>query len=266
MIALIDYDVICYSAGFAVQHTYYHIGGKTFEKKSEAQAYQDFIEAYDEEIVPEVVAEPESHALQIAKQLIKRIVKESGADDYEGYLTGKGNYRESIATIKPYKGNRTASKPVHYESIKTYLQERHNGEVIEGQEADDKMGIVQSQNPDRTTICTIDKDLRMIPGRHYNWQTSEVFFVDEWEGIKWFYTQLLTGDTVDNIQGVPRIGAKKAEKILADCKTVEEMECAVGLAYACSSYEDPEAAMIENGRLLWIRRREGEFWEPLCYA
>ena len=110
-------------------------------------------------------------------------------------------------------------------------------------------------------ICTIDKDLKMIPGHHYNWVTKKKEFINDADAIRFFYTQLITGDTTDNIVGIYGKGIQAANKILQGLSTEEEYLRAVALAYAVSDYEDPEEAMIENGRLLWIRREEGELWQ-----
>lgn len=68
------------------------------------------------------------------------------------------------------------------------------------------------QNLEKTVICTKDKDLDMISGLHYNWtKDKEPYEVSEQQALKAFYSQLLTGDRVDNIQGIKGIGNKKAE-------------------------------------------------------
>ena len=100
----------------------------------------------------------------------------------------------------------------------------------------------------------------MIPGKHYNMQTGKLFEVTEEEGIKFFYTQLLTGDPVDNIRGVFGIGPRKAEKILKDAVTEKELFDLVLKEYQKGYKEKAEEALLENGRLLWIRRNEEEMW------
>ncbi len=60
---------------------------------------------------------------------------------------------------------------------------------------------------------SIDKDLDMIRGWHYNFIKDKKYFIDDQQAIKHFYTQILTGDRVDNIIGLRGIGPKKAEKI-----------------------------------------------------
>jgi hypothetical protein len=50
---------------------------------------------------------------------IDRIVERSGADSWVGYLTeSSSNFRMGVATILPYKGNRSGStKPPRYLSL-----------------------------------------------------------------------------------------------------------------------------------------------------
>lgn len=172
------------------------------------------------------------------------------------YLTGSNNYRFDIATIQPYKGKR-GEKPVHLKATRDQLQTRWLAEVVEGQEADDALGIKATELKGNCTIASIDKDLLMIPATHYNFVKKEWTEVSQEKGDYFFYKQLLTGDTVDNIQGVPGIGPKKAEKAYQGCTTVQEM-----YQKALEMYKGDAEALLENARLLWLRRYEGEMWEP----
>jgi 5'-3' exonuclease len=67
----------------------------------------------------------------------------------------------------------------------------------------------------------------------------------------------LTGDNADNIKGLYGIGPKKAEKLLAGCDTEESMWEVV-----VKAYDNDIDRIIENARLLWLRRYENELWEP----
>ena len=53
------------------------------------------------------------------------MIKLDGAT-YDGYLTGKDNFRYKVATLKPYKGNRTQPKPHWYQAIRDYLVAKYN--------------------------------------------------------------------------------------------------------------------------------------------
>ena len=46
------------------------------------------------------------------------------------------------------------------------MQSRYGAQVIDGMEADDALALAQT---DKTAIATIDKDLLMVVGRHYNY-------------------------------------------------------------------------------------------------
>jgi len=74
--------------------------------------------------------------------------------------------------------------------------------------------------------------------------------------VRFFYTQLLTGDRVDNIIGLKGIGPVKAAKALADLTTDIEMYNKV-----VEMYDGDKVRVLENARLLWLRRTPGEMWE-----
>ena len=182
--------------------------------------------------------------------------------DYQGFLTGSNNYRKEIAVTAPYKGNRTQEKPKHFDLIREYLEKAWGCEVVQGQEADDAIGIkaYTYESTDDYVVMSIDKDLDMIRGWHYNFIKDNKYFVDDQQAIKHFYTQILTGDRVDNIVGLKGIGPKKAAKILEDCKTEEDMYKAV-----LKAYDNDEKRVLENGQLLWIRRNENQIWSPALF-
>ena len=176
--------------------------------------------------------------------------------DAEGFLTGYENFRISIAKTKPYKGTRTQDKPKHLTLLRDYLTTAWKFSVEQYQEADDALGIAAySMEPEDYIICTTDKDLNMIRGWHYNMRKNEKFWVDEDDTLYNFYTQVLTGDRVDNIPGLAGIGPKKAEKILKGCKTEDQLYEAV-----LKAYDNNEEYLCEQAQLLWIRRKPNQLW------
>jgi 5'-3' exonuclease len=202
--------------------------------------------------------------LKAAKQSLDDFVSTiiaQGADDcesYQLYLTGHGNYREKVATIQPYKGNRgNREKPKWFYDMRDRLEDEWGAEVIHGQEADDALAIAATANPN-CIIATIDKDLLQVPGRHYNFVKEIYQEVSEVEGLRFLYKQMLTGDRTDNIRGVHGIGEKKAEKILEGLTTEAELHDAV-----LATYEGNLAEMTENAILLYMRRVPNEWWVPL---
>jgi len=126
-------------------------------------------------------------------------------------------------------------------------------------EADDACGINQT---DKTIICSRDKDLKMIPGWHYGWPAGNQKefgpkFITEVEALRNFYRQMLTGDPVDNIPGLWNVGTN------ASCvKQIDSFDSEVPMAeFVRREYEKRfgsywELFMMENAKLLWIKREE----------
>jgi len=202
--------------------------------------------------------DPAEFALARLSEFLDNLSSSDGIDEVWGYLTGKGNFRNEIAVTAPYKGNRILVKPYHYQLLREYMERAWGFEVIEGMEADDAIGIESYRNePDETLIVSIDKDLNMIRGHHYNFVKEERYYVTEEEAIRNFYLQILTGDKVDNIIGLAGIGPVKSKKLLVDCNNELEMYEAV-----LKAYDGDEARVLENARLLWILREEKQVWQP----
>lgn len=194
-------------------------------------------------------------------EMMAGIFKDTKADSHRTFLTdSQGNFR--LKLYAEYKANRKAG-PLYLQEIKNYLIMDYEAEVTYGEEADDALGIHQTEN---TIICSIDKDLLQIPGHHYNFVTKEAKVVTETEGLRAFYRQLAMGDSGDNITGIPGIGKAKATKIIGDSTTEEDLFRKVYEAYdkyftpVGVAKEEWEGIMLLWGRLVKIRTRKDEIW------
>lgn len=271
---LVDGDILVYRCGWAAEKTAYYVNGEQVENKRAAKALVED----DSLIHSEVILEPVENALQMVRTALINIRdKVDYFGDMKVYLTGDGNFREKIATLKEYKGNRKdMRKPYWYDDIRFYLTQYWDAEVIDGQEADDAIGIQAWRDYNDAEDCSIivstDKDLDMLPGFHYNWVKGETYFVEEYEAMQNFYTQVLTGDTSDNIPGVPGIGPVKAAKALEGSLAFSENHDVEAACYyaALDTYgeafgDKAKDTMYEVATLLWIRREPDEMWEPFKY-
>jgi 5'-3' exonuclease len=178
--------------------------------------------------------------------------------DYSVYLTGKDNYRYDIAKTLPYKGNRRhVEKPRHLQSARDYMESKYKAIISEGEEADDLISKEAARLNYKACVASVDKDMLQLPCWHFNFVRGDYVKVEPFGGIKFFYTQILTGDTADNIAGLWKVGPVKAKKILDDAETEEDLwDCVV------KAYDGNEDRVIENARLLWLRREEEEIWQP----
>ena len=236
-LALMDGDILCYRIGFTTQDV------------------------------------SENIALSRINTYIDNILFESGASDYLIYLSPSKNYRHEV--YPEYKGNRVAEKPKHFNLVRDYLINHEAAVVCDNEEADDGMGIKQMSMAEkvyedgewltdyRSIICSIDKDLKQIPGRHYDFVKNKFSFITPEEGIYFFYQQLLTGDRVDNIPGLPKVGPVKAKKILGEMTDESTYKEKVLEAYRTILALDETAArerINTIGRLLWIRKEPNQMW------
>ena len=188
--------------------------------------------------------------------MLKRILHETEATSYISYLTGPNNFRY---TINPeYKANRKdVEKPKHLGICRDFIMKFYNGVMCDGFEADDAMGIAQckQETKEPTVICSIDKDMLMIPGYHYNFVKNEFSQVSELEGIKQLYRQMIIGDSTDNIFGIKGIGKVGAAKIIDHLTDESQMFLEVWQLY------NDDKRLLMNANCLWIQRNENEMYE-----
>ena len=139
---------------------------------------------------------------------------------------------------KEYKAKRKRNKYVwlmreHYKFNEAAHSETH--------EADDLIARrVNDLGRENCVVISIDKDLKQIGGwlwsylktnekdtygnivvneyglKNRIYKHEEVSWITQDEAKLFFWTQMLMGDSVDGIQGLKRVGAKTAEKLLKD--------------------------------------------------
>lgn len=299
---LIDGDPLVYSCGFAAERTNrilnwleIHPGEEEPEvvEKFATLHYgwrrDAFIELYNlhpDEFVEhlQVIPQPLPNALHILGDTIRRVqlacegfAAEVGltVGQTRVFLTGKPNYRDTVATIRGYKANRKdARRPYWYKELRRYMVERWDAEVTQGYEADDALSMIQwntdHENPS-TILCTIDKDLKMVPGLHYNYGTKKEAYIGWDDALLAFWRQLLAGDPTDNIPGLWKVGEKTAAKLLPRYTNAAQMYSRALTAYEENFDKFPDkhsphlsgkTSLLENARLLWMLTHNDELWVP----
>lgn len=138
-------------------------------------------------------------------------------------LSHKDNFRYGV--LESYKHNRKGSvQPMLRPVLKQYLLDNYECRMFDNLEGDDVLGILATDGKgDDRIMVTIDKDLRTVPGKHYNWNHAkdnntigEIFKVTEAEADHFHLLQVLAGDATDGYKGCDGIGMVTAEKILSD--------------------------------------------------
>lgn len=223
---------------------------------------------------------------------LKAAQRACGAEEVRILMTSRGSHkghRYAVARVKPYQGQRTDSRrPKNWEFLRELLDTQalpdFTYETTGIAEADDLFSRYAKGHPD-CVIYTQDKDMRMIPGKHLDWLTHILFTLhpgqfrvvhdDKVWGRSWFWSQMLHGDSADNIPGLPfytdgsivKSGENKGK--LKEIRCGEKSDLVVNVLPkidsdlgACSVLSAPWAScygdrwlveMLEQGILLWMR-------------
>lgn len=148
--------------------------------------------------------------------------------------------------------------------IHSYALE-HGAVQSDGWEADDQVRAwawEATEDDIPWVIAGIDKDLLQIPGTHFNYGGTEKkpleedakwTFITPEEGDFRFACQLLTGDTIDNIKGIHRVGPKKAAKALENMNRKSMMEKIIEM-YKDEFGDQWENRLHINCNLIYMRR------------
>lgn len=302
MLLIADGDPIVYRSGFAAETISYDVvvegpngelEQKLFEprdgKSANDRLKESLTECPDWTVVSKeklVKAEPVSHALEIVRSSLESISKEV-SEHFEVrkhsralILSGKTNWRDKVATLLPYKGNRDPThKPVHYTAIREYMIAEHAAYVTDGIEADDACAMLawETRNAKPLVepvycVASIDKDLDQIPGWHYDYMKKVFYFVDVEDAAKSFWQQVLSGDPTDNIGGCWKIGAGKAKAMIEEwrdqspddiwLRVVAEYDLSQDKKGCPYADKDPWDVALENARLLYLQQKPDEIWNP----
>lgn len=280
-VALIDGDSFLYRAGFAVERTKYLVefcdpvtlefsyvradhGKEAKEQNGTVWLRKELGSVQD--------------AISTLDSMIRRVCDQTGCTDKFVYLSPSGGvFRDAVATLRRYKGNRDHSgRPIYYSDLREHLLSAHSAIVARNEEADDQISWISRQLHQKGTdfvIVSIDKDLKQIPGAHYNWVQDEYDVITEDEALLNFWSQVLSGDEGDNVGGCWGLGDKGARKFLVQCNSLSDavMWPKVIKKYADSQkkdgcpYKDALAAEValETARLVRLRQKQDEpLWQP----
>jgi Autographiviridae exonuclease len=174
---------------------------------------------------------------------------------FDVYPSYKQNRKSKVRPVAPFIKMLTEYAIQHYDAIPSH-----------GMETDDLVRIFHNEEVEKGNkpiIASIDKDLLCISGTHYRFpkgllyngecrDLSRLIEVGEFDAKRHYYHQLLMGDSTDNIPGLPGVGPKRAEAILKDCTTEDELQYMTIYAYKNVMGEQWKEALILTGKLITI--------------
>lgn len=271
MTALIDLDSLIYSSvyrivSFSQMREALSLYGKESAKQWVLEeVYNEGINRLENELL-----RTQSHLQSIFKKDIT---------SFELYITTcSKSFRKELS--KSYKSKRKPNKYV------TLIREhyRHNGAFSsETLEADDlianrayELGI------DNCIVVSIDKDLKQIGGYYWSYykqnsrdmygnlvcndygivekeyKQKQVEFIDKEQAYLFFYSQMLIGDSVDNISGITKVTKELKNDIKKE--TGKTIFCSVGKVSAEKIMSNSKNHFITVAREYIIRNQKGAFW------
>jgi 5'-3' exonuclease len=192
------------------------------------------------------------------QELVDDVLNSLFTTDYVMAIGGPYNFRLDL--YDGYKGNRKKAKdnrPEWFNDLKSWASKLEGSVESDNCEADDLIRVwaleCDAAGINRAVV-SVDKDLHCIPGTHYNPRTKKIYQICEEYGERFYWQQVLQGDSVDAIPGLPKVGPVKAKKLLADAVTHNEMRDVVCRAYHNAYGDEGYSYLIANGRLVHIWR------------
>ena len=230
----------------------------------------------------------------VVKRFITEVLTDqfiTGAQEVRIHLTAAGGAkagRSLYPTAKPYQGNRKGkSKPPLLEPLRELLGTPAAVEqygvppewyinLHRFWEADD--GLMQDAlvYGDRGVMKSDDKDLRITPGPYWEIDRGRLDVIDNrygWiadayteggklkvkgHGTKFFWAQMLMGDSADHVRGIHKLNGKLcAEAGALDflSKIEDEDEAANQILWA---YAKIGQDALAEAQVLWLRRTESD--------
>lgn len=231
MVALIDLDSILYKAVYKI------VSIKEMREAITKYGKESAKQWLKEEVYEEGINRCENELLKMQSHLSDIFFEDIAS--YEIFITTcDKSFRKELSPI--YKANRKKNPYVwllreHY---------RFNGaENCQYLEADDLIAKrAKELGSSKYVIVSMDKDLKQIGGYFWSYykvrsrdmqgnyimndfgfyeteyKQKQIEFITDAEANYYFWKQMLTGDSTDNIKGLYRVGEKTAEKILDNVK------------------------------------------------
>ena len=132
----------------------------------------------------------------------------------------KGNFRKYLTDT--YKANRKDIKhPEWLKHIHNYSKTDWNAKWIVGAETDDLVATLFYDKKEgvENVLVSIDKDYLQLEGWIYNYGKNTLTYNSKLDALRAFYTQMIVGDSSDNIKVCNGKGKAYAKKLFKDCET-----------------------------------------------
>ena len=170
----------------------------------------------------------------------------------------KNNFRKDISPT--YKLNRTQKRPEILPLLHDMVKLEYNSIYGDGVETDDVVATlwaeeVEKNGIDSVVIMSLDKDYKQFPCwfYDYNYKKRELVKISEQEANENFYSQMIVGDSADNIKVCKGYGKVYAEKLFKDAKNKYSLMNRTYRLYKQVYGDDAKAMFNEAKSLLTLK-------------
>ena len=170
----------------------------------------------------------------------------------------KNNFRKDISAT--YKLNRTQKRPEILPLLHDMVKLEYNSIYGDGVETDDVVATlwaeeVEKNGIDSVVIMSLDKDYKQFPCwfYDYNYKKRELVKISEQEANENFYSQMIVGDSADNIKVCKGYGKVYAQKLFKDAKNKYSLMNRTYRLYKQVYGDDAKAMFNEAKSLLTLK-------------
>lgn len=185
--AIIDLDSVCYSIGHGV---------KLLDENGQPRRENNKFVYRDK---------TEEELRQAADSWMNQILTLSKATHYIAYIKGIATTDFRVAANPDYKAKRNKQEPSWWRFVQDYLIVEWQAYDVNLIEVDDAVNITRLKLKD-SFIVALDGDLLGLTGLHYNWRDDKWVTVTPDEAEYKFWSDMICGQTVDGIKGIPGKG------------------------------------------------------------
>lgn len=136
----------------------------------------------------------------------------------------RNNFRKALN--KSYKANRKQELPQFLGELHDWVKTYFNSYWTDGYETDDVVATLWRQSVEElgennVVIVSPDKDFKQFPCWLFDshWSRMELGKIDEFEAKYNFYTQMIVGDSADNVNYIKGKGKRYANNLLSDAES-----------------------------------------------
>lgn len=198
--------------------------------------------------------------------MVSKTLRHYGDGTYEAYIAGEGNWRKDI--YPEYKANRACLKrPEWLEHVREHAVLKWKAQIVNDREVDDMCGIcvTQEQNQgNQPVLVSLDKDLRQVAGRHYNFVKEVEETISPLEALRIFYKQVITGDLSDHVPAFDGKFRSTVPKFVEELlRPIDEMTTAEEMwAHVVGVYDGEDTIAKRNASVLYVQRDWDDQWKP----